>query len=100
MVTTTKATFEEDSSTTEDLHGNNEKDKPDPSALGQTNDSILSNPLFYVVGGIVLVAIAGAVGFIIIRKRKQTNENINISSRYSTASSMMSGADLHENAEQ
>jgi hypothetical protein len=54
--------------------------------------------LIYAIGGIVILAIIGAVAFIIIRKRKQSNLNMNVSPTNSIASSSVSGADMFENA--
>jgi hypothetical protein len=65
-----------------------------PSALGDDSDSGLSSMLIYAGGGIVLLAIVGIVAFIIIRKRKQNNENMNVSPTNSVASSAISGADV------
>ncbi len=52
-----------------------------------------SHILIYLVGIIVIFVIFGVVAFIIIRKRKKTNENMEeITPKNSTASSYMSNA--------
>ncbi|CAF1560556.1 unnamed protein product [Adineta ricciae] len=75
-------------------HNSEEINNSVPSALGKSNDSLLSNPLVIVIGIVVVAVIVGAVAFYIIRKQKQAGANPNVSPTNSVASSNMSGADI------
>jgi len=96
--TTTEDPSQEHSDNIEQTTDNSEIQDPGPSALADNEDSNQSNTLIYAIGGIVMLAIIGAVAFIIIRKRKQSNLNMNVSPTNSIASSSVSGADMDENA--
>jgi hypothetical protein len=54
--------------------------------------------LFYAIGGILFLVIVGIVAFIIIRKRKQNNTNMEVSPANSMADSNVSDGDMYNNA--
>jgi len=58
-----------------------------PLALVEDEDSDQSNTSIYLIGGILFFVIVGIVAFVIIRKRKQNNENTEISPANSMDSS-------------
>lgn len=65
------------------------------AALGEDENSGLSKPLIYLIGGVLVLLIIGVIAFVIIRKRKQqNNENMQVSPVNSTASSNMSDIDV------
>jgi hypothetical protein len=69
-----------------------------PSALAGNENAKSSNGMLYIIGLIAVFVIVGVIAFIIIRKRKQTTDNTEVSPVNSMASSNLSDADMYRNA--
>ena len=68
-----------------------------PDALGGNEGNNNSRVLIYIVGFLAIFVIFGIVAFIIIRKRKQKNEAMEMAARPSVASSNVSDTSAYSN---